>query len=376
LKKSSKNILIAHSSNDLYGASKVLISTIEILILNGFNVHLILPYNGPLNYNETIKKVNLSIINLGVFRKKYFNIFGLFNRLFYVIKSTFDITNYIKKNKIDLIFINTSTIISPCISSYISKTPSIYHIHEIPKGSAIYLKFLIKVIDKFSNRVIAVSNAVKEYWVQNGLNEDNILVIYNGYDFDFRQKKIKDKNKVIFTSISRIIPYKGHMFLIELFKRILILRKDVILQIVGDTLPAYQSYLNKLKLKVKEYKLENNIFFLGFIPSIKPALQNSDFFIHTPVEPDPAPAVILEAIESRTAVIYSDLGGAKEILDNGKNGLRIDLNSVQKSSKIIIDYISNYDIHEKRIEEGIDFIKKNFNKESYKNKLINLLSEF
>ena len=84
MKKPIKNILLTHSSNDLYGASKVLISTIEILILNGFKVHLILPSNGPLNYNETIKKVKLTIVNLGVFRKKYFNIIGLFNRLFYI----------------------------------------------------------------------------------------------------------------------------------------------------------------------------------------------------------------------------------------------------------------------------------------------------
>ena len=376
MKKSTKNILISHSSNDLYGASKVLISTIEILILNGFKVHLILPSNGPLNYNETIKKVKLTIVNLGVFRKKYFNIIGLFNRLFYILKSISYINRYIKKNKIDLVYINTSTTISPCISSYISKVPSIYHIHEIPKGSNIYLIFLIKVINKFSNKVIAVSNVVKEYWVKNGMIEDKINVIYNGYDFNFTRKKIKEKNKIVFTSISRIIPYKGHIFLIELFKEILKYRNDIILQIVGDTLPVYETYLNELKSKVKEYKINNNIFFLGFIPSIKPALQNADFFIHAPVEPDPAPAVILEAIESRTAVIYSDMGGAREILDNGKNGLKINLNSIQKSSKLILNYISQKKIQQKRIEDSINFVSNNFNKPSYKTNLLNLLSEF
>lgn len=376
MKKPIKNILLTHSSNDLYGASKVLISTIEILILNGFKVHLILPSNGPLNYNETIKKVNLTIVNLGVFRKKYFNIMGLFNRLFYILKSISYINRYIKKNKIDLVFINTSTTISPCISSYISKVPSIYHIHEIPKGSNIYLAFLIKVINKFSNKVIAVSNVVKEYWVKNGMIEDKINVIYNGYDFDFTLKKTKEKNKIIFTSISRIIPYKGHIFLIELFREILKYRNDIILQIVGDTLPVYQSYLNELKSKVKEYKLNNNIFFLGFIPSIKPALQNADFFIHAPIDPDPAPAVILEAIESRTAVIYSDMGGAREILDNGKNGLKINLNSIQKSSKLILNYISQKKIQQKRIEDSINFVSNNFNKHSYKINLLNVLLNF
>ena len=48
----------------------------------------ILPNNGPLNNNETIKKTNLKIINLGVFRKKYLTIFGLINRLYFIIKSS------------------------------------------------------------------------------------------------------------------------------------------------------------------------------------------------------------------------------------------------------------------------------------------------
>ena len=133
MKKSTKNILLVHSSNDLYGASKILISTIDILIYNGFEVHLILPFNGPLNDNTTIK-VNLSIVNLGI-SQKYFNAIGLFNRLYYIVSSIFYIKNYIKKNRIELVYINTTTIISPCISSFISKI-LYHHIHEIPTGSS------------------------------------------------------------------------------------------------------------------------------------------------------------------------------------------------------------------------------------------------
>lgn len=376
MKKFSKNILLVHSSNDMYGASKVLISTINILILNGFQVHLILPNDGPLNHNKVIKKVKLSIINLGVFRKKYFNILGLINRSFYILKSIFFIKQYIKKNKIDLIFINTTTIISPCLSSFISKTPSIYHIHEMPNTSNLYIKFLVKIINNFSNKAIAVSNVVKEHWVRNGLIENKISTIYNGYDFEFAQKKTIIKNKIIFTCISRIIPYKGHIFLIKLFKEILKYRNDIILQIVGDTLPIYQPYLNVLKSKVKEYEMDKNVFFLGFIPSVKTALKKSHFFIHAPIEPDPAPAVILEAIESRTSVIYTNNGGAKEILDNGKNGLEIDFNSIKKSSQLILDYIPKSNIQENRIENSIKFISKNFKKELYEDKLMNVLSKF
>ena len=103
LKNSIKKILIAHSSNDNYGASKILISIVEIFIKNGFDIYLILPNNGPLNKNEIIKKTNIKIIKLGVLRKKYMSFFGLINRLFFILKSSLYINNFIKKNKIDFI---------------------------------------------------------------------------------------------------------------------------------------------------------------------------------------------------------------------------------------------------------------------------------
>ena len=105
-------------------------------------------------------------------------------------------------------------------------------------------------------------------------------------------------------------------------------------------------------------------------------MRKADFFIHVPVDPDPAPAVILEAIESGTPIIYSDNGGAREILNNGKNGLQIDLNSIQKSSKLILDYMSKNDIHKTKVENSIEFVAKHFNKDLYETKLINLLSQF
>ena len=46
----SKRILIFHSSNDLYGASKILIQVIDLLNKNGYETHVFLPYKGPLDH--------------------------------------------------------------------------------------------------------------------------------------------------------------------------------------------------------------------------------------------------------------------------------------------------------------------------------------
>ena len=187
MKKSSKKILLVHSSNDLYGASKILLNIIELLISEDYKVHLFLPNNGPLNKNILVKKCKLNVVELGIFRKKYFNFFGLINRLYFIIKSSFFIRKYILKNNIDLVYINTSTIISPAITSKLINIPVVYHLHEIPISSKTYTKFLVNFLKIFSNKVIAVSNSVNNYWSSNGLSKEKIT-IYNGFEFNFKKK--------------------------------------------------------------------------------------------------------------------------------------------------------------------------------------------
>ena len=148
------------------------------------------------------------------------------------------------------------------------------------------------------------------FGLKKGVINNKITVINNGFNFDFSSTKKTINDKIVFTNISRIIPYKGHLFLIELFNEILKKRNDLILQIVGDTFLIMIIILNELKLKVKDYKIENNIIFLGYRNDVKSILDKSHFFIHTPISPDPFPTVIFEAIQSKTPVISTDNGGA------------------------------------------------------------------
>ncbi len=373
MKKSIKKILITHSSNDNYGASKILISIIDILIKNGYDIYLILPYKGPLNNNEIIKRTNLNVIDLGVFRKKYFTIFGLINRLYFIIKSTLYIKSFIKINQIDLVYVNTSTLISPSVAAKFVGIPSIHHIHEIPIGNFFYTKFIAIFLNNFSRDIICVSKSVKEFWTQKGVNKNKLEIIYNGFIFEKPKQKNINSEKIIFTSISRIIPYKGHNLLIELFEILCKKNNNIYLQIVGDTLPYYEKYLNKLKLDVKEKHLENKICFTGFRNDVISILESSSFFIHTPVLPDPFPTVIFEAIKSKTPIITNNLGGAYEILNNGRNGLIIKNNFIHESAKKILKYIKEKELYLRNNDNAFNFVSKNFTIQKFEKKLLKII---
>ena len=370
MKKTIKKILITHSSNDNYGASKILISIVDVLIKNGYDIYLMLPNNGPLNDNQIIKRTKLKIINLGVFRKKYFTIFGLINRLYFILKSTLYIKRFIKSNRIDLVYTNTSTLISPSVAAKFVGIPSINHIHEIPNSNFIYVKFITNFLNNFSRDIICVSKSVYDFWVLKGLKNNKLKIIHNGFNFKQPKTKILSNDKIIFTCISRIIPYKGHLLMLRIFDILCKKNNNIYLQIVGDTLPHYQKYLDKLKLDVKKRGLINKIKFLGFRKDIKQILECSSFFVHTPISPDPLPTVIFEAIESRTPVITNKLGGAYEILNNGKNGLIIDNDLIDESVNKILSYIRDEKQQKKNIEEASEHIYENFSLEKFKRKII------
>ena len=67
-----KNILLIHSSNNLYGASKIFLQLIDLFLSKDFNVHVVLPEKGMLDEYLNKKDVTVSYNELGVLRKKYF----------------------------------------------------------------------------------------------------------------------------------------------------------------------------------------------------------------------------------------------------------------------------------------------------------------
>ena len=365
----NKQILVLHSSNDLYGASKILVNVLEILINQGDSIHLILPYKGPLDDLKS-KGITIKHHNLGVLRKKYFNFFGLINRSIKIFKSILFINSYVKKNNIDLIYTNTSVIIPGAIVSKINRTPSLFHIHEMPTNK-IYSYAIGIFINVFATKIAVVSDAVKKKWIKY-LNQEKVYRIYNGIEI-YPQKPYSKftTSKITFGIMARIIPYKGHEYFIDLAKEILKEKKDFEFIIYGDTFIGYENYLARLKQKIVDYGLESKIIFKGFRDDVKKNFSEINFLIHCPTGPDPLPTVILEAMNFGIPIVASDSGGIIELLNCGKGGLLIPCDNAKLASKKIIEFTCDKVQIEKKIIYSSKYLKNNFSIDIFENNIKN-----
>jgi len=369
----SKRILIFHSSNDLYGASKILIQVIDLLNKNGYETHVFLPYKGPLDHFFDEKQIKTTHLNFGVFRRKYFSLLGLLDRFFKIFFSIFKIVRYVKQNNIDVIYTNTSIILASGISAILCKVPNYVHIHEIPNNN-FYLRIMGFLISKFSSKIIVVSKSVKSHWskyiskplthIYNGVPKINIEVVSK-----------RPSKKIKFLTIARLLPYKGHKYIIEIANYIKKKNIDSEFIFLGDTFKGYESYENVLKQMSKDLGIEKNILFKGFDSNISKYMNQSDFLLHGAINPDPLPTVIFEAIQHELPVISTCIGGPVEILDHGNGGLLIPFDDAFMASEEIAKYIFNKKLVDMKKQYSTNYIKKQFSEEKFNKKILKFFNE-
>ena len=367
-----KKLLLLHSSNDLYGASKIFLQLIDLLTKNGFDVHIIIPEKGMLDDFLIKKDIKIEYLELGVLRKKYLNPLGLINRLVANIKAIKFLSNYIKDHSIDLVYTNTSTILCGGIAAKKNGVPSLFHIHEIPTGNKLYEFLSGKIINWYSSKVLTVSNSVKKHWLKY-IDDKKIERIYNGIIFSKTNSLIKlerNQDDFVITSVARIIPYKGHKYLIDIANELIKKSSKFKFLIVGDTLPSYVSYEKSVKQKVRDLGLEDQIKFLGFREDVSSILKQSDLFIHPAIAPDPLPTVLFESLYNDLPTVATNLGGAIEILDNRNNGLLIPYNDPKKAADLINEYCTNIKLQKKHLENSKKNFKINFSPESFNKNIL------
>ncbi len=137
---------------------------------------------------------------------------------------------------------------------------------------------------------------------------------------DILENQLSKQNSLI--TIGRLTKQKNFEFLIEAFKEIQNKYNNLNLFIIGEG-----EQKEKLFKRVKDLKLTQKVFLIGYKNNIYNYLKNSKMFVLTSLWEDPG-FVLLEAGYSNKLVMSSDCpNGPSEVLEDGKNGFLFKSNS-------------------------------------------------
>jgi glycosyltransferase involved in cell wall biosynthesis len=167
---------------------------------------------------------------------------------------------------------------------------------------------------------------------------------------------------MIFSNISSISKTKGIDLFIYAIEKIDI--SNATFHIVGKSSSVEQDFENEIKDYVEAKQLKN-ITFQGFISNMKEYLESIDVVVLTSIVPDSLPTVLIEGLAKGKVLIATDVGGAREIVDDSYGNIVIPSNNIESLKKAISKVINYTEEKKKEIKrKNILIAKKTFSIET------------
>ena len=249
----------------------------------------------------------------------------------------------IKDNKIEILHSHSRT--TQVLGSWLHKLTGAKHIstcHGFFKR-----RFSRKVFPCWGEKIIAISEQVQEHLKDDfKVSSGQISLINNGIDVD-KFKSVPPSEKQEFKSrlglksepvigiLARLSDVKGHKYLIEAMKTVLVTFPDTQLLIAGEG-----KMEKELKKLTESLGIEKSVFFVPERLDTRDILSAIDIFV-MPSLNEGLGLALMEAMASGLPVIGSAVGGIKTLIKDGDNGLLVSPGDSSEIAKAIIDLISD-----------------------------------
>ncbi|MGD9127797.1 MAG: glycosyltransferase family 4 protein [Planctomycetia bacterium] len=187
------------------------------------------------------------------------------------------------------------------------------------------LRLSNQVVDDLNRntRLLAVSEATRQFHVEQGLDPARTEVLYNGIDLDRFQPRSKSgylhrelglsETSHLVVTIGQLGLRKAPDLIPEIAVQVLRQIPETYFLMVGSRWSEKkESRQLEADLKESASRLDGHIRLLGVRSDVDRLLNEVDLLLH-PARQEPLGRVLLEAAATGTAVIATDVGGTREI---------------------------------------------------------------
>ena len=295
----------------------------------------------------------LKDINLHKYLPKEGFIFSRLSFLIIFILNFFPLIFKIRKNKPNFLIIHLLTFLPIILSPILyKKTKIILRVSGYPELT-IFRKLLWKYFSKYLYIVTTPTKLTRDYLIENKIFDKQKIKVLK--DPIIVVKEINEKKKLInstftkdnyYVSIGRLTNQKNYSFLIDVFAKNIKEFKIKKLYILGSG----ENY-NILRNKINFYKMENNIFLIGFQKNVYNIINNSSGLISVASYEDPGFTLIEGAFLKKKIISSLVKNGPLEMKEFGNTGYFFEYNNE-------IDFIKK--IKESENTNNVELLKNAF----------------
>ncbi|MBQ9092242.1 MAG: glycosyltransferase [Anaerotignum sp.] len=312
-----RKIRVLHVLTDrnIGGAGRWLLYYLKYHNRETFEVKAVLPHDSLLV--DAVKALDVPVIAMEEMEDKSFD-----------KKAMKALVKLFREEKPDIVHTHAS--MTARMAARVAGVPSIFNTkHCMEAAPGILPKKILRreVNAAFSDKIIAVSRAVRRSMVHAGTHPEQIAVVYNGIEpiaIPTAEEKAallasfggKAGEKAV-GMVARLEEVKDHETFLLGAQNVLEKRKDVRFYIIGDG-----SLREELERRTMELGISEHVTFAGFIKDVEKIEGALDIAVIT----SKAEALCLSIIESMIAgipAVGTDSGGVAEVIKHGENGFLV-----------------------------------------------------
>ena len=216
-----------------------------------------------------------------------------------------------------------------CATALLSHRPRIVALVNTSTFRAGPRKRLYQMVLSRFDLTVHGSQAQRRHWVDdNPRAHDNSTVIYNGVDSAHFEpviaheaaKRLRARlgvspQALLMGTVGQLRHEKNQEVLLTTLRHLRVARVDVHLVIAGDG--PMRDFLAR---RAVELEVADRVSFVGELDDVRPVLTALDVFVLPSTEVESFSNAALEAMAIGRPVILSDVGGAREMIDDGVEG--------------------------------------------------------
>lgn len=155
---------------------------------------------------------------------------------------------------------------------------------------------------------IAISNAVKNNFIEYGFSGEKIQVIGSFLDPSFEIPTVEETDGYTILFVGTLSKIKGVRYLLQAVPE---LPEEFSVRIVGSGPES-----EKLQNLCNSYNISKRVTFTGHVEygQLLEEYARADVFVHPGIWPEPFGRTLLEAMQSELPVVCTDIGGPAEIV--------------------------------------------------------------
>jgi len=320
--RAPKRVAFIHGSNDLYGASRVLLTDVKILTDEGLEVTVVLPTAGPLNSLLTEAGAVVAIEPLCILRKV-----GSARqmRLPFVLPTA--------ARSADIVVLWTLASASYLLASRLAGKFTLCSVHEIlpgPVGRA------LRIVTRSLSDALMVNSHATNQWL-NGISRTRATTVLAYPDAPaYAPLSLRPQHGAVSLLMAgRVNGHKGHLEAVEACSKARTMGlRDMRLTLMGGCYPGQEQHLESLLLAIADKPWAE---YAGEVGDIAFALNDCDALLVPTTRPEPFGIVALEAWAAGRRVIAFDEGGLAEAA-RMVDGILVPPKDVQRLSEAIAGF--------------------------------------